>query len=119
MVGLSLQSSQVFELMRSAYTYGVIDKSLPLVGRSMEAVVAETGLTLEDLLNSMDAAEDRTVRRIDRLLAHAGPLIRLLKSGPVMRMTSRMLDLAVVQKLAVFILSKGMKRSLKRGGGAR
>ncbi len=115
---MSLQSSQVYDLMRSAYASGVIDKSLPLVGRSMEKVIAETGLSLEDLVNTMDSAEEKTVRRVDRLLGHAGPLLKVLGSSFMMRMTSRLLDLAVVQKAAVFIISKGMKKGLLREGGA-
>ncbi len=104
--------------MRSAYANGVIDKSLPLVGRSMEKVIAETGLSMEDLLNNMDSTQEKTVRRIDRLLGHAGPIFKVLGSSFLMRMTSRLLDIALVQKVAVFIISKGMKKSLLREGGA-
>ncbi len=105
--------------MRSAYAHGVIDKSLPLVGQSMEKVIGETGLSMEDLLNNMDAAEEKTVRRVDRLLGHAGPILRFLKSDFVMKMTSRLLDLAFVQKAAIFVISWGMKKSMLRKGGAR
>jgi len=115
---LSLQSSQVFDLMRSAYAHGVIDKSLPLAGRSMETVIERTGLSMEDLLNSMDAAEEKTVRRVDRLLGHTGPVLKLLSSDLVMRLTSRLLDIRLVQKAAVFIISWGMQKSLLRKGGA-
>ncbi len=116
---MSLQSGQVFDLMRSAYAHGVIDKSLPLVGQSMEKVIGETGLSMEDLLNNMDAAEEKTVGRVDRLLGHAGPVLRLLKNGFVMKATSRLLDLAIVRKAAVFVISRGMKKSLLREGGGR
>lgn len=116
---MSLQSSQVFDLMRSAYANGVIDKSLPLVGRSMEKVISDTGLSMEDLLNTMDGAEEKTVRRVDRLLGHAGPVLKVLGSRFMMKMTSRLLDFAVVQKTAVFVISRGMKKGLLREGGGQ
>lgn len=115
---MSLQSSQVFDLMRSAYAHGVIDKSLPLVGQSMETVIERTGLSMEDLLNNMDAAEEKTVRRVDRLLGHAGPVLKLLSSDIVMRITSRLLDIRLVQRAAVFVISRGMQKSLLREGSA-
>ena len=104
--------------MRSAYAHGVIDKSLPLVGQSMETVIERTGLSMEDLLNNMDAAEEKTVRRVDRLLGHAGPVLKLLSSDIVMRITSRLLDIRLVQRAAVFVISRGMQKSLLREGSA-
>lgn len=41
-LGLSPQSSQAFDRVRSAYAHGVTGKSLPPVGQSMERVIERT-----------------------------------------------------------------------------
>ncbi len=101
MIGLSLDPQEVFRVMQCAYRNGVLDKFMVIQGEAMEGVMADTGMNMGDLLNRLDEAEEATVMKIDRLLDRAGPLMKYLDSDALMKLASRLLDLALVKKLMI------------------
>jgi hypothetical protein len=100
-ISLSLDPQEVFRVMQCAYRNGVLDKFMVIQGQAMEGVMADTGMNMGDLLNRLDEAEEATVMKIDKLLDRAGPLMKHLDSDLLMKLASRLLDLALVKKLLI------------------
>jgi hypothetical protein len=100
-ISLSLDPQEVFRVMQCAYRNGVLDKFMVIQGEAMEGVMADTGMNMGDLLNRLDEAEEATVIKIDKMLDRAGPLMKHLDSDLLMKLASRLLDLALVKKLLI------------------
>ncbi|MBN2025215.1 MAG: hypothetical protein JW854_00430 [Actinobacteria bacterium] len=107
---MSLDPAEVFNVMQCAYRNGVLDKFMVIQGEALEGVIAETGMNMGDLLNRLDEADEATVMKIDRLLDRAGPLMKYLDSDGLMKLASRLLDIALVKKMMV----KNMKATMAR-----
>jgi hypothetical protein len=108
---LPLDPAQVFKVMQCAYRNGVLDKFMVIQGQALEGVMADTGMNMGDLLNRLDEAEEATVMKIDRLLDRAGPLMKYLDSDRLMRLASRLLDIALVKKMMVANMRAMMGRA--------
>ena len=98
---MSLDPQEVFNVMQCAYRNGVLDKFMVIQGEALEGVIAETGMNMGDLLNRLDEAEEATVMKIDRLLDKAGPLMKYLDNDTLMKLASRLLDIALVKKMMI------------------
>jgi len=85
---MSVEKGRFFQVMSVAYRQGVLDKFLPLFGRALETVRAETGASIGDLVNLMDEAQEETIRKADALVGRSGPLLRLASSDVVMKAVS-------------------------------
>lgn len=96
----------VFEVTASAYRNGVLDKGMVIFGDALVDVVEKTGFKLGDLVNRMDEASERTVMRLDALLARSGPLLRIAASDRLMAFVSRLLDVAAVRRAGVAVLTR-------------
>ena len=96
--------------MQCAYRNGVLDKFMTIQGEALEQVMEEADVNMGDLLNRMDEAEEATVMKVDRLLDRAGPLMNYLNNDGLMKLTSRLLDLAFVRKMMI----ANMKNSILR-----
>ena len=107
---MALQPGLVFNVMACAYRHDVLDKYMSLTGDALEGVVDDTGLTVGDLVNKLDEAHERTVMRLDAVLARSGPMLRLAASDRLMAIVSRLLDMKTVRKVMVTV----MRRSLVR-----
>ena len=107
---MALDPKEVFQVMQCAYRNGVLDKFMAIQGDALEQVMEEANVNMGDLLNRLDEAEEATVMKIDRLLDRAGPLMKYLDNDALMKIASRMLDLAFVRKMMI----ANMKNSILR-----
>ena len=107
---MALDPKEVFQVMQCAYRNGVLDKFMAIQGDALEQVMEEANMNMGDPLNRLDEAEEATVMKIDRLLDRAGPLMKYLDNDALMKIASRMLDLAFVRKMMI----ANMKNSILR-----
>lgn len=107
---MAIDPKEVFQVMQCAYRNGVLDKFMTIQGEALEQVMEEANVNMGDLLNRMDEADEKTVMKIDRLLDRAGPLMKYLNNDALMKLSSRMLDLAFVRKMMI----ANMKNSILR-----
>lgn len=112
MVVLATKGGPLFEVTASAYRNGVIDKGMALFGDAVDGVIKETGCEIGDMVNKMDEASEKTVMRMDTLLAWSGPMIRLAASDRLMALTSRLLDMAIVRRLGVAVLTRMLVKAV-------
>lgn len=96
----------MFEVTASAYRNGVIDKGMAVFGDAVERAMEQTGRGIGDFVNRLDEASEKTVMRLDRVLERSGPLLRLAASDRVMALASRLLDVAMVRRLGVAVITK-------------
>jgi len=106
--GMALKPGLVFEVMASAYRHDVLDKYMSLSGDALEGVMKDTGLQIGDLVNRLDETQERTVMRMDALLARSGTMLRLAANDRMMAMVSRLMDLKAVRRVMI----AAMRRSL-------
>ncbi len=107
---MSFDPDQAFELMRCMYTSGVLDKFTAIQGEALSEVMADAGLNVGDVLNTVDQASESSIAAVDRLLGMSGPFMKYLASERLMRFVSRMLDVSLVRRQAL----KGARKSLLR-----
>lgn len=112
---MAIDPQEVFKVMQCAYRNGVLDKFMVIQGEALEGVMADTGMNLGDLLNRLDEAEEATVVKIDRLLDRAGPLVKYADSDRLMRLASRLLDVAAVRRMVVAGMRSTMARAASGG----
>lgn len=112
MVVVAAKGGPLFEVTASAYRNGVIDKGMALLGDAVDGVMKETGCEMGDLVNKMDMATEKTVMRMDFMLAHSGLMLRLAANDHLMVLTSRLLDIAAVRKLSVAVLTKILAKAV-------
>jgi hypothetical protein len=105
---MTLKPGLVFEVMASAYRHDVLDKYMSLSGDALEGVMKDTGLQIGDLVNRLDETQERTVMRMDALLARSGTMLRLAANDRMMAMVSRLMDLKAVRRVII----AAMRRSL-------
>ncbi|MDY6795982.1 MAG: hypothetical protein SWK76_12025 [Actinomycetota bacterium] len=98
---MSLDPVGVFKVIQCTYGHGVLDEFMVIQGQTLEGVIVETWINIGDLLNRLDEAEEATVKKIDGLLDMAGPFINHLDNDGLMKLSSRLLDIALVRKLMV------------------
>ena len=109
---VALDTQEVFKVMQCAYRNGVLEKFMLLQGEVMPGVVEQTGLNMGDLINRLDEADEATVMKLDKLLDRAGPLVKYADSDLLMRLTSRMLDIALLRKLMKKTMQATMVRAV-------
>jgi hypothetical protein len=109
---LALDPKEVFQVMQCAYRNGVLDKFMAIQGEALEQVMEEGDVNMGDLLNRMDEAEEATVMKVDRLLDRAGPLMKYLNNDGLMKLTSRLLDLAFVRKMMIANMKNTILRTV-------
>ena len=107
---MAIKGGPLFEVTASAYRNGVIDRGMALFGDALDGAMNETGCEMGDLVNKMDEAGERTVMRIDALLARSGPLLRLAASDRLMAVVSRLLNVEAVRRVGVTVLTKMLVR---------
>ena len=98
---MPINPGEVYDVMECAYRHGVLDKFMAIQGDALEAVMEEGNLTMGDLLNRMDEAEEATVQKVDKLLDKLGPFIKYANNDKLMKLTSRLLDVPFVKKMMV------------------
>lgn len=101
----------VFNVMSSAYRNGVLDKCMAMTGEAIDGALLDSGLKMGDLVNKIDEAQERTVMRMDRLLSHAGLLLKAAASDSLMKMASRLLDVSLVRRTVVRVMKRGMLKA--------
>jgi hypothetical protein len=109
---LALDPKEVFQVMQCAYRNGVLDKFMTIQGEALEQVMEEADVNMGDLLNRLDEAEEATVMKIDRLLDRVGPLMKYLNNDALMKIASRMLDLAFVRKMMIANMKNQILRTV-------
>ncbi len=116
---MALDPALVFEATEAAYRHGVLDQSLPVLSEALEKLIERNDLTLEDLLTKLDGAQQKTVDRVEMALSHAGPLLKLAKQDWLMKMTAKLLNLAIMRKAMAFAMQKGLELVIARGDPER
>jgi hypothetical protein len=109
---LPLKEGLVFNVTASAYRHGVLDKTMSIAGEAIDGAMSDTGLKVGDMVNGLDEATEPTVMKMDRLMEHSGPLLRLAASDVVMSLVSRVLDLAFVKKAMVGVMRRRLAKAL-------
>ncbi len=112
---MALDPALVFEATEAAYRHGVLDQSMPVLSEALEKLIASNDLTLEDLLTKLDGAQQKTVDRVEMALSHAGPILKLAKQDWLMKLTAKMLNLAIMRKAMAFAMQKGLELVIARG----
>jgi hypothetical protein len=102
----------MFDVMSCAYRNGVLEKFTIIQGEALEEVIKQSGWNLGDLLNRLDETEEKTVKRIDRLLDRMGPLARFLNNDRLMKLSSRLLDAKMVRKMAIATMKTAILKTL-------
>ena len=115
---MALDPALVFEATEAAYRHGVLDQSLPVLSEALEKLIEQNGITMEDLLTKLDGAQQKTVDRVEKAMSHAGPLLKLAKQDWLMKITAKMLDLALVRRAMAFAMQKGLELVIARGDPA-
>jgi len=118
---LPLEEGLVFDVMASAYRHGVLDKFMSITGDALDSAILETGRRMGDLVNMLDEATERTVMRANGLLSHAGLLLKLAASDPVMSVASRSLEVNAVRNAVKGLLARRLVKAIEAqaGGGGR
>ncbi len=109
---MAAKGGPLFEVTASAYRNGVIDKSMALLGDAVDGAMEQTGCEIGDLVNKLDMASEKAVMRMDTLLAYSGPVIRLAASDRLMALVSRMLDVALVRRLTLAMMTKVLAKAV-------
>lgn len=105
---VGIDPEHVFKVMRCAYSHGVLQKFAVIQGEALQEVITQSGCNLGDLLNLLDAAEEKTVTKIEGLLNRVGPVIKYAANDRIMSLTSKLLDLGPVRKMTVAFLKNSM-----------
>ena len=103
---MPLKEGLVFNVMACAYRHDVIDKYMSITSEAIDAVMRDADLKIGDLVNRMDEAQERTVMKLDGLLARSGPLLKLAANDRVMAALSRILDFKTVRRTMVGVLRR-------------
>jgi hypothetical protein len=111
---MAVESDQVFDVLEVAYRTGVLDKALPLVGEAIDDVREVDGRGMSYLLTVIDETSEETLTRFDRVLGRSGILLRLAKSERLMRLLSRLMDLAAVRRATRLGLRRYFERLLRK-----
>jgi hypothetical protein len=109
---LALKPGLVFDVMASAYRNDVLDKSLSIMGEAIDGAMQDSGLGIGDLVNKMDEAQERTVMKLNNLLARSGPLLRLAASDRLMAAVSRLLDVKLVRKTGARVMRRMLVKAV-------
>jgi len=112
---LALKPGLVFEVMASAYRHDVLDKGMSIMGDAIDGAMLDTGLKIGDLVNKMDEAQERTVMKLNNLLARSGLLLQLAASDRLMAAVSRLLDVKVVRKTAATVMHRMLVKAVAAG----
>lgn len=107
---MALEQGLVFWVTESAYRNGVLDRGMALFGDALDATMDETGCEMGDLVNMMDEASEGTVTNLDTMLGRSGLLLRIAASDRLMALASRLLDVAVVRRAGVRLLTRVLVR---------
>lgn len=105
---MGVDPDQVFKVMRCAYRHGVLQKFAVIQGEALKAVISQSGYNLGDLLNLLDAAEEKTVTKIEGLLNRLGPVVKYAANDRMMSLASRLLDLGPVRKMMATFLKNSI-----------
>jgi hypothetical protein len=109
---MSFDPDDAFKFMRCMYRNGVLDRFSAIQGQAMAEVMAEAGLNMGDMSNSMDQASEQSIAKIDRLLGMTGPLFKHLANDRLMRLISKVLDVSIVRRQVLKNMKKSMLASL-------
>ncbi len=113
---MPVDPTEAFQIFRSAYRNGVLQKFMQLQGSAIKLAIDESGADLGDVLNRMDEAAESTVFDIDRLFGKLFDLAKYLnlKSDAAMSLAYRLVNLPAVERVVVRGFADAMKRSLAR-----
>lgn len=100
----------MFSMMEKAYRTGLLDKTNIIMGEALGDIIQRHGLNMEDFINRMDGAQEATVQKIDRALSRSSILLKLAGNEKMMETMSKLMDVALVHRMAV----KGMVWFLER-----
>ncbi|OFW59380.1 MAG: hypothetical protein A2W01_08910 [Candidatus Solincola sediminis] len=114
---MELQPEQLFDFMEVAWRHGVIDELMPLVGKSLKRLKANSGLTMDDLLNKLDGAKAPTIEKFNKVLGWSPPLLRIASNDILMSFLAKMLRVQAVRSLAVWGIEKYLARALAKTEG--
>lgn len=109
---MAFDPDDAFKFMRCMYRNGVLDRFSAIQGEAMAEVMAEAGLDMGDMSNSMDQASEQSIAKIDRMLGMMGPAFRYLANDRLMRLISRLLDVSIVRRQVLKNMKKSMSQSL-------
>jgi hypothetical protein len=110
---MALDTQLAFKFMQINYKYGLLDEMGSIVGEALDAVLLETGMDMEDILNMVDGASESTVEKIDSLLERWGtPLLRLATNDTMTRLQAWLLKKPAVRRGAVALAKIVLRKRL-------
>ena len=109
---MAFDPDDAFKFMRCMYRNGVLDRFSAIQGQAMAEVMAEAGLDMGDMSNSMDQASEQSIAKIDRMLGMMGPAFRYLANDRLMRLISKRLDVSIIRRQVLKNMKKSMSQSL-------
>jgi hypothetical protein len=114
---LAFDPDLMFSMMEKAYRTGLLDKTNVIMGEALGEVIQKQGLNMEELINRMDSAQESTVQKLDKALSHSSVLLKLAGNEKMMVMMSKLLDVALVQKLSVKGMAWFLERTMAKSDG--
>ncbi len=114
---MELQPEQLFNFMEVAWRQGVLDELMPLVGQSLDKLKADSGLTMDDLLNKLDGAKPASIEKFNKVLSWSPPLLRLVSNDILMSFLAKMLRMQPVRGLTVWSVEKYLAHALAKADG--
>jgi hypothetical protein len=114
---LAFDPDLMFSVMEKAYRTGLLDKSNVILGEALGEVIKKHGLNMEDLINRMDGAQEETVQKLDRALSRSTLLLKLAGNEKMMVLMGKMIDVALVHKLAVKGMAWFLERTMAKADG--
>jgi hypothetical protein len=110
---VALDTELAFKFMQINYKYGLLDEMGAIVGEALEAMLLETGMDMEDVLNMIDGASESTVEKVNTLLEKWGtPFLRLATNDTMTRLQVWLLKKPAVRKGAVSLAKIVLRKRL-------
>jgi hypothetical protein len=114
---LAFDPDLMFSVMEKAYRTGLFDKMNVIMGEALGEVISKHGLNMEVLINHMDDAKEETVMKMDKALNNSTFMLKLAGNEKMMVMMSKLMDSALVHKIAVKGMAWFLDRTLAKADG--
>ncbi len=114
---MALDTEKAFEFLQMNYEYGLLDEVGSLVGDALDIAMGDLGIDMEDVLNRLDGADERTIERLNDTFARWSNLFfRMAANRTLTRLQARLLKVPVVRRAAVRAAAALLRRKLAGPG---
>jgi hypothetical protein len=117
---MALDTRQAFKFLQINYAYGLLDEVGSIVGDALDRVMQDLDMDMEDVLDRLDGADERTVERLNDAFARWSDIFfKLAANRTVTRLQARLLKVPAVRRAAVRGAASFLRRKLAAPTGAR